>query len=71
MNTYDLIIVGGGPGGYPLAIRMAQKGWKIAVIEEDNLGGTCLNWGCIPTKALLSSAKGFHFLKHASEWGLS
>jgi dihydrolipoamide dehydrogenase len=71
MSSYDLIVIGGGPGGYPLAIRMSQNGWKVAVIEEDELGGTCLNWGCIPTKALLASAKGFHFLKHAQEWGLS
>ena len=56
MSLFDLIIIGGGPGGYPLAARMARKGWKVALIEEDNVGGTCLNWGCIPTKALLASA---------------
>lgn len=67
----DLIVIGAGPGGYPLALHMARKGWKVAVIERENVGGTCLNWGCIPTKALLASAKGFHFLKHAGSWGLS
>jgi dihydrolipoamide dehydrogenase len=70
MKNYDLIVIGGGPGGYPLAVRMAKKGWSVALIEEDNVGGTCLNWGCIPSKALLASAKGFHFLKHASAFGL-
>lgn len=68
---YDLIVIGGGPGGYSLAIRMAGFGWKVAVVEEDKLGGTCLNWGCIPTKALLSSAKNFNLLKNAQSWGLT
>ncbi|RCK78708.1 MAG: Dihydrolipoamide dehydrogenase of 2-oxoglutarate dehydrogenase [Candidatus Ozemobacter sibiricus] len=71
MNSFDLIIIGAGPGGYPLALRQAQKGWKVAVVEADQVGGTCLNWGCIPTKALLASAKGLHFLHQAGKLGLT
>lgn len=71
MNKFDLVVIGGGPGGYPLAIRMAKKGWNVALVERSGeVGGTCLKWGCIPTKALLASAKGFHFLKTAEEFGL-
>ncbi len=70
MNSHDLIIIGGGPAGYPLALRAAKKGWKVALIDGDQIGGTCLNWGCIPTKALLSSAKGYHFLKNCENLGL-
>ncbi|MFZ2961250.1 MAG: dihydrolipoyl dehydrogenase [Candidatus Ozemobacteraceae bacterium] len=68
--SYDLIVIGAGPGGYPLAIRMARHGWKVVLIEREEVGGTCLNQGCIPTKALLASAKGFHHLKSASSLGL-
>lgn len=68
---YDLVIIGSGPGGYVAAIRAAQKGLKTAVIERDALGGICLNWGCIPTKALLKSAEVMHTLQRAGEFGLS
>ena len=70
-NTYDLIVLGSGPGGYVAAIRAAQLGLKTAIIERENLGGICLNWGCIPTKALLRSAEIFHHMKHADSFGLS
>ena len=69
--TYDLIIIGGGPGGYVAAIRAAQLGLKTAVVEREHLGGICLNWGCIPTKALLRSAEIFHFATHAKDYGLT
>jgi dihydrolipoamide dehydrogenase len=68
---YDIIVLGSGPGGYVTAIRASQLGFKVAVIEKENLGGVCLNWGCIPTKALLKSAQVFDYLKHASDYGLS
>ncbi len=68
---YDIIVLGSGPGGYVTAIRASQLGFKVAVIEKENLGGICLNWGCIPTKALLKSAQVFDYLKHASDYGLS
>ena len=68
---YDVIVLGSGPGGYVTAIRASQLGFKVAVIEKENLGGVCLNWGCIPTKALLKSAQVFDYLKHASNYGLS
>ena len=67
---YDIIVLGSGPGGYVTAIRASQLGFKVAVIEKENLGGVCLNWGCIPTKALLKSAQVFDYLKHASDYGL-
>ncbi|MDY0090794.1 MAG: dihydrolipoyl dehydrogenase [Flavobacteriaceae bacterium] len=67
---YDVIVLGSGPGGYVTAIRASQLGLKTAVIEKENLGGVCLNWGCIPTKALLKSAQVFDYLKHASDYGL-
>ncbi|MEO6114699.1 MAG: dihydrolipoyl dehydrogenase [Sphingomicrobium sp.] len=70
-DTYDLIIIGSGPGGYVAAIRAAQLGLKTAIVERENLGGICLNWGCIPTKALLRSAEVFHNMKHAESYGLS
>ncbi len=70
MTTYDIIILGSGPGGYVTAIRAAQLGLKTAIIEKESLGGVCLNWGCIPTKALLKSAQVFDYLKHASDYGL-
>ncbi|MFY7811654.1 MAG: FAD-dependent oxidoreductase, partial [Flavobacterium sp.] len=67
---YDIIVLGSGPGGYVTAIRASQLGFKVAVVEKENLGGVCLNWGCIPTKALLKSAQVFDYLKHASDYGL-
>lgn len=70
-TTFDLIVIGGGPGGYVAAIRAAQLGLKTAVIERENLGGICLNWGCIPTKALLRSSEIFHLIHRAKEFGLS
>ena len=70
-DTYDLIVLGSGPGGYVAAIRAAQLGLKTAIVERENLGGICLNWGCIPTKALLRSAEIFHHMKHADSFGLS
>ncbi len=69
--NYDIIVIGSGPGGYVAAIRAAQLGFKTAIIEKENLGGICLNWGCIPTKALLKSAHVFNYLKHAEEYGLN
>jgi dihydrolipoamide dehydrogenase len=70
-NSFDLILVGGGPGGYVAAIRAAQLGLKTAVVEREHLGGICLNWGCIPTKALLRSAEVGHLLRHADAYGFS
>ena len=70
-ETYDLIVLGSGPGGYVAAIRAAQLGLKTAIVEREVLGGICLNWGCIPTKALLRSAEIFHHIKHAESFGLS
>ncbi len=67
---YDIIIIGSGPGGYVTAIRASQLGFKVAVVEKENLGGICLNWGCIPTKALLKSAQVYDYLKHVDEYGL-
>ena len=70
-QTYDVIVVGAGPGGYVAAIRAAQLGLKVVVVEREHLGGICLNWGCIPTKALLRSAEVFHLMERAKEFGLS
>src|ERR1700709_2849975 len=70
-ETYDLIVIGGGPGGYAAAIRGAQLGLKTAVVEKEHLGGICLNWGCIPTKALLKSAELLQKIKNAEEYGIS
>jgi len=70
-TSFDTIVVGGGPGGYVAAIRAAQLGMKTAVVEREHLGGICLNWGCIPTKALLRTAEIFHYLRHADAYGLS
>lgn len=67
---YDIIVIGSGPGGYVAAIRAAQLGYKVGVVERTELGGICLNWGCIPTKALLKSASVFQYLQHASEYGI-
>ncbi|WP_315799786.1 dihydrolipoyl dehydrogenase [Bradyrhizobium sp. SZCCHNS3002] len=70
-TSFDVIIIGSGPGGYVTAIRAAQLGFKTAIIEKSYLGGICLNWGCIPTKALLRSAEIYHYMQHAKEYGLS
>lgn len=70
-TTYDLIVIGSGPGGYVAAIRASQLGLKCAVVERESLGGICLNWGCIPTKALLKSAQVFEYIKHASDYGIT
>lgn len=71
MSKYDIIVLGSGPGGYVAAIRASQLGFKTAIIEKENLGGVCLNWGCIPTKALLKSAEVFKYLQNAEDYGLS
>ncbi|HEY7382469.1 MAG TPA: dihydrolipoyl dehydrogenase [Beijerinckiaceae bacterium] len=70
-DTYDVIVIGAGPGGYVAAIRAAQLGLKTAVVDREHLGGICLNWGCIPTKALLRSAEIYHYMEHAKDYGLS
>ena len=71
MANFDLIVIGSGPGGYVAAIRASQLGMKVAVVEKAELGGICLNWGCIPTKALLKSANVFEYIQHASEYGIN
>jgi len=68
--AYDVIVLGSGPGGYPAAIRASQLGKKVAIIEKESLGGVCLNWGCIPTKALMKSAQVFEYAKHATDYGV-
>ncbi len=70
-QTYDVIVIGSGPGGYPAAIRASQLGLKVAIVEKESLGGICLNWGCIPTKALLKSAQVFEYIKHAKDYGIT
>lgn len=70
MSNFDVIVLGSGPGGYVTAIRASQLGLKTAIVEKENLGGVCLNWGCIPTKALLKSAQVFEYLQHAGDYGL-
>lgn len=70
-NKYDLIVVGSGPGGYPAAIRASQLGMKVGVVERSEIGGICLNWGCIPTKALLKSANVFEYINHSEDYGIS
>ena len=70
-TSFDILIIGSGPGGYVTAIRAAQLGFKVAIVEREYLGGICLNWGCIPTKALLRSAEIFHYLSHSNDYGLS
>lgn len=70
-TSFDVIIIGSGPGGYVTAIRAAQLGLKVAIVEKSYLGGICLNWGCIPTKALLRSAEIYHYMQHAKDYGLS
>ena len=69
--AYDVIVIGSGPGGYPAAIRASQLGFKTAIIEKESLGGICLNWGCIPTKALIKSAQVYDYMKHSANYGLS
>ena len=69
--NYDIIVLGSGPGGYVTAIRASQLGFKVAVVEKEALGGICLNWGCIPTKALLKSANVFEYIKHAADYGIT
>ena len=68
--NYDVIVLGSGPGGYVTAIRASQLGMKTAVIEKESLGGVCLNWGCIPTKALLKSANVYEYINHAEDYGI-
>src|SRR5438046_1417969 len=68
--AYDVVVIGTGPGGYVAAIRAAQLGLKTAVIEKESLGGICLNWGCIPTKALLKSAQVLEYIKHSKDFGI-
>ena len=69
--NYDLIVIGSGPGGYVAAIRASQLKMKVAIVERAEVGGICLNWGCIPTKALLKSAQVFNYAKHAANYGMS
>ena len=69
-DTFDLVILGSGPGGYVAAIRASQLGMKTAIVERERLGGICLNWGCIPTKALLRTSEVYHYLTHAKDYGL-
>ena len=69
-ESYDVIVLGSGPGGYVAAIRSAQLGLKTAIVERELLGGICLNWGCVPTKALLRSAEIYHYMQHAKDYGL-
>ena len=69
--NFDIIVLGSGPGGYVAAIRASQLGKKVAIIEKENLGGVCLNWGCIPTKALLKSAQVFNYIQHAGDYGIT
>ena len=71
MTNYDIVVLGGGPGGYVSAIRSAQLGNKTAIIDHDRLGGICLNWGCIPTKALLKNAEILHYVKNSSQFGIN
>jgi dihydrolipoamide dehydrogenase len=71
MEKFDLIVLGSGPGGYVTAIRASQLGLKTAIVEKESLGGVCLNWGCIPTKALLKSAQVFDYIKHSEDYGIT
>ena len=71
MEKYDIVIIGSGPGGYVSAIRASQLGFKTAIVEKESLGGICLNWGCIPTKALIKSAEVFDYLNNVDEYGIS
>src|ERR671932_650652 len=69
-SAFDVVIVGGGPGGYPAAIRAAQHGLRVALIEKERPGGVCLNWGCIPTKAMLRSAEVLETMQHSADFGV-
>jgi len=69
--AYDVIVIGSGPGGYPAAIRASQLGLKVAIVEKESLGGVCLNWGCIPTKALIKSAQVYDYVKHSANYGIT
>ena len=69
--SYNLIVIGSGPGGYVAAIRASQLGMKVAIVEKESLGGICLNWGCIPTKALLKSAQVFDYVNHSKDYGIN
>ena len=69
--AYDILVIGSGPGGYVAAIRASQLGMKVGIVERSELGGVCLNWGCIPTKALLKSAQVFEYLNHAADYGIT
>ena len=71
MEKYDIVIIGSGPGGYVSAIRASQLGFKTAIVEKESLGGICLNWGCIPTKALIKSAEVFDYLNNVDDYGIS
>jgi dihydrolipoamide dehydrogenase len=71
MDKYDVIVIGSGPGGYVTAIRASQLGFNTAIVEKESLGGVCLNWGCIPTKALLKSAEVYNYLKKSEDYGIS
>ena len=68
--AYDVIVIGSGPGGYVAAIRASQLGFKTAIVERESLGGICLNWGCIPTKALLKSAQVMEYMTHSKDYGI-
>ena len=70
-KSFDVIVIGAGPGGYVAAIRAAQLGKEVAIVEREHMGGICLNWGCIPTKAMLRSSEVFHLMNHAKDYGLS
>jgi dihydrolipoamide dehydrogenase len=70
-SAFDVVIVGGGPGGYPAAIRAAQYGLRVALVEKERPGGVCLNWGCIPTKAMLRSAEVLELVQHSADFGVA
>ena len=70
METFDVVVIGAGPGGYPAAIRAAQLDASVAIVEKEQLGGTCLNWGCIPSKALIAASDVFAKIKHAEAFGI-
>src|ERR1035441_3634333 len=71
MEAFDVVVIGAGPGGYPAAIRAAQLGASVAIVEKEQLGGTCLNWGCIPTKALIGAAETLAKIKRAAAFGIT
>ncbi len=71
METFDIVVIGAGPGGYPAAIRAAQLGASVAIVEKEQLGGTCLNWGCIPTKTLIAAADTLAKIKRAAAFGIT